>query len=246
MKLFNDSIFSTTAAKLQKTYEDGVLALQDNDHYLADQLLKEAAEMGHPSAMFNLSVLHASGVITPYDIDYATQCRRNAAEAGHPKAASEIQWIDAADRGGFGTTNLALMASGSSPQASLSSLMMICACRYFQSITEMHDETRSVLILELGGMQSCADPAVASFADRAVGLPQMLGERDYWVESMEAGSALEQITSGIDSFYSSMRKAGWPERMSNFARCSVIGYMAKRSKYANREIPLLGLDKFYV
>lgn len=241
MKLFQRSFFTSSNSSAERHYQDGVRHLKANDHYRADQALRTAAEGGHVSALYNLSILHGCGAISPYDLDFATQCFYEAAKLGHPAASKNLFMLEGADRGGFGTHNLAQLASNSSPQEWFSSLLMICATRYFNAVARLHDATDEVIAYELHGASVSDYGSVQSFVQRT-GVPSRVYRNR---PPLEEGSAADQITDGLNAFSMAQRSAGNSERICMAARCTIVGYMISKSSYGMTSLPLLGLDQFF-
>jgi len=241
MKLFQRSFFKSKNDSAENQYEEGVRYLKTNDHYKADKALRAAAVGGHVSALYNLSILHGCGAISPYALDFAAQCFYEAAKHGHPAAIKNLFMLEGADRGGFGTHNLAQLASNSSPQEWFSSLLMICATRYFSAVAKLHDATDEVIAYELHGASISDYGSVQSFVQRTGVPPRVYRSKP----ALEEGSAADQITDGLNAFSVAQRAAGNSEKICMAARCTILGYMISKSSYGAVSQPLLGLDQFF-
>ncbi|WP_147269707.1 sel1 repeat family protein [Rhodanobacter denitrificans] len=242
MNLFQGSWFKSTNDSIESRYQQGVSYLKANYHSGADRCLREAAAGGHASALYNLAILHGCGVLSPYDLDFAATCYYKAAKLGHPSAAKSVFMLEAADRGGFGSDNLAQLAAKTPPDRWFSSILMICATRYFSAVSKLHGATDLVIASELHGASISECPGILSFIERT-GVPTSLysDHRTY----LEPGSAADQITDGLNSFSAALRAAGNERMLWIAARCTIVGYMISKTSLGDSSKPLLGLVDFY-
>lgn len=242
MKFFQLSFFKSRNDLIESQYQQGVRHLKANDHYAADKYLREAAAGSHPSALYNLSILHGCGAISPYDLDFAANCHYEAAKLGHPSAVNNLFMLEGADRGGFGTTALAHLAATTSPQEWFSSILMISAARYFSAVSNLHGVTDEVIAYELKGASNSENPSVLKFVERT-GIPPIFYSRAH--TNLVPGSAADQITDGLNNFSAALRAAGNDKRIWLAARCTILGYMISKTTHNRSSKPLLGLDKFF-
>lgn len=66
--------FKSQNADVEDEYVSGVRHLQRGEMNAASRHLVKAAEGGHASAFYNLSILWGSGAVSPYDFDAAADC----------------------------------------------------------------------------------------------------------------------------------------------------------------------------
>ena len=155
MALFQNPFFKSDSDFTERQYEIGVRFLAEKDYGQANQYLKKAAEDGHISALYNLAILHGSGVLEPIDVDFAAECFYKAAHAGHPSAQQNLFMLEAADRAGMGTTHLANLALNSPPvDGMLPYLVMITGCRFYAAVCKATDATQQVINYELDAASS--------------------------------------------------------------------------------------------
>lgn len=242
VKIFQNSFFKSENEFIENLYLQGVRHLKANEHYAADKSLRAAAAGGHVSALYNLFILNGGGYISPYDIDLAADCFYKAAKAGHPSALKNLFMLEAADRAGFGTINLAHLAATISPRGGLSALLMVCACRFFYAISEVHGVTDAVIAYELNGASFSENHEVMSFI-RRTGVPESFYSGP--LSNLQEGEAADQITDGFNSLSFALQSAGNTPQICAMARCSILGYMISKSPQGRNSKPLLGLDKFF-
>lgn len=241
MKIFR-TVSTRSSENARELYNDGVKALQSCDHYEADELLRAAAEMKHPSALFNLSLLHGSGWISPYDIDFAAECLLKAAELGHAQAALEVPYIVASDQGSLGAIYLEDRALKTVPLNELNAFLMILACRYYKAVCDIHEATEEWLFWEFGVLSRMKSPHVQSFLSRIGVSASEVAPANF---QLEAGSYVEAIATFSHQFFQAMKAAGNSDRSCILARCTLVGYVASHSEFEEFHHPLLGADTFF-
>ena len=241
MKLFANPFFRSSSDTVEQTYTDGVKALQRRDHTAAGRHFRQAAAAGHVSALYNLAILHGGGLTSPWDPEFGIECFYKAADAGHPNAAKARWMMEAADRGGFGTENLTRFASEMRPEAGLSAMIMLCACRFIEVLCRQHDATDAVIAYEIDAASMSDDPAVQRYVDRT-GVPHRFYAGG--LNALAAGSAADQITDALNAFSVAMTRGGFDEKMVIVARCTIVGHLIRTSRHGSRSRPLLGVDQF--
>ena len=239
---FQNPFFTSTSAEVEAEYVAGVDALQADDYNAASRHFGNAAREGHVSALFNLSLLWGGGRVTPYDFDLAADCWYKAAEAGHPRAKTVLWQLEAADRGGFGTDNLAKFTAEANAGNSLVPSIMICAARFYDVICRKYGATVDVIAHELDAAATSDFYFVHSFIKRT-GIDA--GFYDGGLSRLKPGSAADQITDGLNKLYVAMRHSGASDKLALMARCSIVGHIIAKSPYGDRSQPLCGLDTFF-
>lgn len=242
MPIFRKPIFVNGDDASIDAYNMGVLALQRGDYYDADKHLRDAAVRGYVSALYNLSLLHGSGMISPYSIDFATDCFYKAAAGGHPQASSSVAFLEAADRGGFGFDNLARFAGEWASGGGLNHLLMMCACRFADALCRKYGATADVIAYELDAASLSDDRAVLGFVERS-GLSQSFYSGG--LNRLTKGSAADQITDGLNGMHLGLKQLGTRDPYCRFARCTVVGYIIEKSAFGGKAAPLRGLDRFF-
>lgn len=243
MALFRKPFFKSENAGVEDEYVTGVRHLQRGDMNAASRHLVKAAEGGHASAFYNLSILWGSGAVSPYDFDAAADCWYKAAAAGHPKAQESLWLLEAADRGGFGTENLIDMASKQGKNgALLNSNVMICAARFFDVTCKKYGATNDVIAYELDGAASSDWTFIHAFIER-MGIDRSFYEGG--LNRLSEGSAADQVTDGLNELAVAMGKIGYDQNLIVMARCSIVGYIILKSPYGQHADPLRGLDSFF-
>ena len=86
MAEFQNPFFTSSSEGVETEYVAGVIALQGSDYHAASRHFANAAQGGHVSALFNLSLLWGGGSVTPYDFDLA------AARAVMSGCAQLLSW----------------------------------------------------------------------------------------------------------------------------------------------------------
>lgn len=243
MALFRDSFFKSKNPKVEDEYSSGVKFLARGDMNSASRHFAEAAKGGHTSAYYNLSILWGSGAVTPYDFDAAADCWYKAAAAEHPKAQESLWLLEAADRGGFGSNNLADLArkQGRS-ENTLQSAVMICAARFFDVVCKKYGATNDVIAYELDAAATSDWSYVHNFV-RRTGVDKSF--YDGGLDRLTEGSAADQVTDGLNELSVAMDQAGFDQNLIVMARCSVVGYIISKSPYGNRSEKLRGVDTFF-
>lgn len=243
MALFQKPFFKSKNADVEGEYVTGVRHLQRGDMNAASRHLVKAAEGGHASAFYNLSILWGSGAVSPYDFDAAADCWYKAAAAGHPKAQESLWLLEAADRAGFGTENLIDMALKQGKNgALLNSNVMICAARFFDVTCKKYGATNDVIAYELDGAASSDWKFIHAFIDR-MGIDCSFYEGG--LDRLSEGSAADQVTDGLNHFAVAMGQIGYDQYSIAMARCSIVGYIILKSPYGQHAEPLRGLDTFF-
>lgn len=242
MVQFQNPFFKSRSKAVELDYVTGVEALQRGDFNAASVSFKAAAEKGHVSALFNLSLIWGGGLVTPYDFDLAADCWYKAAEAGHPKAKELVWQLEAADRGGFGAENLAKFAAEEETGDELIPSLMICAARFYDVICRKYGAVVDVIAYELDAAAMSEHGYVHSFLERTgIGIEFYRGG----LNRLKSGSAADQITDGLNKFSVAMRASGASEQTTIMARCSIVGYIIQKSPYGENSKPLLGRDAFF-
>lgn len=243
MSLFQKPFFKSKNASVEDEYVTGVRHLQRGDMNAASRHLVKAAEGGHASAFYNLSILWGSGAVSPYDFDAAADCWYKAAAAGHPKAQETLWLLEAADRGGFGADNLVKMVRTHGKNgALLQPFLMICAARFFDVTCKKYGATNDVIAYELDGAASSEWKFIHAFIER-MGIDRSFYEGG--LNRLPEGSAADQVTDGLNAFSVAMGQIGYDQNLVVMARCSIVGYIILKSPYGQRAEPLRGLDVFF-
>lgn len=233
--------YESSDSRVEAAYTAGVEALQRGQYQLADQQFRDAAAAGHVSALYNMAILNGAGYISPYNLDLAIDCFYKAAAAGHP-TASELRWqLDAADRGGFGTQNLARFAAQLPHEDGLNHIIMMCAARFYDVLCKQHGAATDVIAYELDAASRSDNPAVQRFLQRT-GLPESFYQGG--LDRLVRGSAADQITDGLNQLHLGLRQSGMSDDLCLMARCTIVGHLILKSAYASRAQPLLGIDDF--
>lgn len=242
MALFNNPFFKSKNADVEDAYTNGVMALQNDQFDLADRNFRTAAQGGHVSALYNLALLYGGGSISPYDLDFAIDCFYKAANAGHP-IASEKRWLlEAADRGGFGTQNLAKFASECGHLEGLNHLVMMCGARFFDVLCKKYGATNDVIAYELDAAATSDYPAIQRFLKRTNISPSFY---EGGLNRLVSGSAADQITNGLTELYMGMKAGRVADELCLMARCTIVGHIVLKSPYGSRSAPLKSIKDFY-
>jgi len=240
---FQKPFFKSKDSTVEDEYSAGVKFLQRGDMNSASRHFAAAAKEGHTSAYYNLSILWGSGAVTPYDFDAAADCWYKAAAAGHPKAQESIWLLEAADRGGFGSNNLAALALKQGRNGNvLQSEVMVCAARFFDVICKKYGATNDVISYELDAAATSDWSFIHDFVKRT-GVDKSF--YDGGLDRLTEGSAADQVTDGLNEISVAMSQAGYDQNLVVMARCSIVGYIVLKSPYGNRSEPLRGVDTFF-
>lgn len=242
MALFQKSFFKSSNTFVENEYVNGVGCLKRGEWTAASRHLSLAAKGGHVSATYNLSLLWGSGRVTPYDFDAAADCWYKAAAMGHPAAKETLWLIEAADRGGFGSDNLARMTLQQGSQNGLVATIIVCAARFYDVICRKFGATNDVIAYELDGAATSDWHFIHSFINRTGIDKSFYGGG---LNRLKEGSAADQVTDGLSGFSVAMREAGFDAETTAMARCSIVGYIILKSPYGEKSEPLFGLDKFF-
>lgn len=242
MAFFKKPFFRSDYDDVEEDYTTGVLAISQGDHVTASRYLVKAAHGGHVSALWNLSILWGSGAVSPYDFDAAADCWYKAAAAGHPQAAGSLEFIKGADRGGFGSHNLAYLSAQQGRNGDLlQSTVMICGARFFEVVCQQYGATRDVLAFELDSASGTKLPSVAAFLKRTGLDTSFYAGGSY---RLVPGSAADQVTDGLNELTMAMVGVGYSEEVALMARCSIVGYILAKSPFGNQTAPLLRVQDF--
>lgn len=242
MPLFDLPFFRSQNSSTEDIYSAGVLKLQANDLYEANDLFKKAAVGGHVSALYNLALINGGGSISPYDIDFAVDCYRQAAVLNHPKAKEFSFWLDKADDTSFGTIALAMFAAKAPAQSDPNHVLMMVGCRLYGSLCELYKATDEVIEYELDAASASDYRYVHNFIKRT-GIRESV--YDGGLNRLSNGSAADQITDGLNNLHFALKQSGHSDDLCRMIRCTIVGYVISKSKYGNSAAPLLGFDKFF-
>ncbi|NDR58268.1 sel1 repeat family protein [Aliiruegeria sabulilitoris] len=243
MALFRKPFFKSGNSGVEADYIAGVTYIQRGDWAAASRHFLRAAEGGHISALYNLSLIWGSGTITPYDFDAAADCWYKAAAAGHPKAKESLWLLEAADRGGFGSDNLvALLQSQPGQGDVLPAVLMICAARFYDVVCKQYGATSDVIAYELDGAMTSDWKFVHDYVKRT-GIDRSVYEGG--LERLKEGSAADQVTDGLNDFSNALRQKGFDQKLIVMARCSIVGYIIQKSPFGGRAEALRGADSFF-
>lgn len=242
MPRFDNPFFRSKSSNAEEAYTKGVICLQKSDFYGANELLKSAASEGHVSALYNLSLLNGSGCISPYDIDFSIDCFRKAALGGHPKAKEFSSWIDKANDTSFGTVALSMFAEKCPANNMLNHVLAMVGCRLYSGLCATHDSEDAVIEYELDAASYSDFPYIHSFIKRT-GVNK--SEYSGGLNRLKDGSAPDQITDGLNQLYFGLKQSGHDDKLCLMMRCTIVGYVISKSKYADGAAPLLGVDKFF-
>ena len=243
MALFRKPFFTSSDKNTERSYEDGVRCLSKADFYGADKHFRQAATAGHVSALHNLAILNGAGYISPYDVDFATDCYYKAAAAGHSIAKEQIFWLEAADRAGLGTDNLSKFASTLPVEDGLNHILMMAGCRFYSALCKNYGATNEVIEYELDAASLSDYKFIQNFVQRT-GVPASNFKGG--LNRLRAGSAADQITDGLNGLYIALKQSGHSDQICLIARCTIVGYFVSKSMYSNRSSQLLGIARFFV
>lgn len=242
MAFFQNPFFKSSNRLAERQYEMGVNFLAEKDYAKSNQFFKSSAEQGHISAFYNLALLNGSGVIEPFDVDFATECLYKAAHADHPNAKTYLYMLEAADRAGLGTTNLAKLALNYQPiDGMLPSLVMITGCRFYAAVCKATDTTQQVINYELDAASASEHEYIQDFVKRC-GVP--VSEYSGGLNRIQEGDAADQITDGLNHLFVSMKKAGYTDELCLMARCTIVAYIISQSQYSSSASKLHGINMF--
>lgn len=242
MALFGRPFFRSKKDGAESDYTNGVLCIQKNDFYAANNYLMSAATDGHVSALYNLSLINGGGYISPYDVDFAIDCLRKAALGGHPKAQEFSPWIDKAEDTSFGTMALAMVAEKLATDSSPNHILVMVGCRLYAALCAKYDVEDDVIAYELDAASHSDYQYIHSFIKRT-GVSKSIYSNG--LDRLEKGSAADQITDGLNQLHVGLKQSGHSDKISLMTRCTIVGYVISKSKYANSASPLLGVDKFF-
>lgn len=242
MALFSTPFFKSNVKDTEDDYSMGVLCLQEGNFSEANKFFKAAARGGHVSALYNLALINGSALISPVDIDFAADCFRKASNGEHPKAKEFSFWLDKAEDTSFGTIALGMYAAKLPPKKEPNHLLMMVACRLYNSLCIMYGALDSVIEYELDAASTSPHPYIHRFIERT-GINKSIYSGG--LNRIDKGSAADQITDGLNQLFLGLKESGQSDELGLMVRCTIIGYIISKSKYANKAAPLLGIDKFF-
>jgi hypothetical protein len=242
MALFGMKFFRSKNEDINDLYIAGTKAIQMGDFAQADTMLRQAALGDHVSALYNLAILNGSGMVSPYDPDFAAECVYKASAAGHPGAQSARKALEAADRVQLAPISDMLFMPQAPPHGGLNALVMVTACRYFSGFCTKLEAGRDVIAYELDGASSSEIPAVQRFIERT-GLDSSFYEGG--MDSIVPGSPADMATNGLNELGVAMMMSGFKNEICAMARCTVVGYIIRKSPFGSRSGPLLGVRDFF-
>lgn len=242
MSLFNIPFFKSPAQRIEEFYSKGVVFLQNNDFYNANDHFKRASSEGHVSATYNLALINGGGSITPYDIDFASYCFRQSATGGHPSSKEFTFWLDKAEDTSYGTTALAMFASKLSVDDSPNHLLMMTGCLLYNALCQIHKATDAVIEYELDAASHSEYSYVQNFI-RRTGIEKSKYEGG--LDRLEKGSAADQITDGLNNLYLALKHSGHSDDLCIMIRCTIVGYIISKSNHRDNASVLFGVDKFF-
>ncbi len=243
MPIFGKQFFKSSDQGSEEAYRDGVAALTREDFWVACEHFNRAAGAGHASAYYNLFLIHGGGYISPFDLDAASDSYYKAAAAGHPKAKEQLFMLEAADRAGYGMDNLVRTAAASHDTGHLPSIFMVCACRFVDALCKQYGATSDVIAYELDAARASDRQFVQSFILRTGISPSIYeGGMNRLIE----GSAADQITDGLNQVSVALMRSRLDNDLALMARCTIVGYLIRKSHLGNRASSLLGVKEFLV
>ncbi|MBJ6987270.1 sel1 repeat family protein [Devosia sp. MC521] len=241
MALFQNPFFKSNSNDTEAEYTKGVVSLQSSRFEEASQHFQIAASGGHVSALYNLSIIHGSGLISPWSFDAAADCWYKGASLGHPSAQSSLWMLEAADRGGFGYDNLAKMSSEQSNRGQVNAALMTCAARFTDVLCKKYGASNDFIAYEIDAARQSDDEHVRRFVERT-GLSNDVTTGG--LDRLIPGSAADQITDGLNQFSVAQLRSGMDEKYVTMSRCTVVGYVIQKSVYGSMSKPLLGVADF--
>ncbi|MEH6640574.1 hypothetical protein [Vreelandella glaciei] len=243
MALFDNPFFRSKDNNAENEYTEGVLCIQKNDFYGANSHLKSAARGGHVSALYNLSLINGGGYISPYDVDFSIDCLRKAARGGHPKSQEFSPWIDKAEDTSFGTVALAMFAAKFAAGNVLSHILVMVGCKLYAALCAKYGVEDEVIAYELDAANHSDYQFIHNFI-RRTGVSKSIYSGG--LNRLEKGAAADQITDGLNQLHVGLKQSGHDDKISLMTRCTIVGYVISKSKYAKSASPLLGVDNVVV
>lgn len=243
MAFFQNPFFKSSDHAVEVEYNKGVMCIQSGMLKDAVIHLERAAQKGHASALYNLSIIHASGKVSPWNFDIAADCWYKAAQLEHPSAKRSLWLIEAADRGGFGYDHLVKFTLEDKDGHELNGAYMTCAARFTSVLCKVYGATNDVIAYEIDAARQSDDPDVQDFVART-GISEEISHGG--LGRLIEGSAADQITDGLNQFSVAQKRSGLDEKLVQMARCSIVGYVIQKSIFGARCEPLLGLDRFFL
>jgi hypothetical protein len=223
-------------------YVKGLRCLQKRDFYGANVCFKIAAERAHVSAIYNLSLIHSMGMISPYEIDFGIACFRLAGALGHPNAKEFLEWLDKAEDTSFGTIALSMFAAKVSAQNEPNHLLMMVGCKLYNALCIQYDAVDSVIEYELDAASRSENYYIHNYIKRT-GISHSVYSGG--LNRIQEGSAADEITDGLNSLYLGLKRSGHSNELCLLIRCTIVGYIISKSRHASRARSLLGADKFF-
>jgi hypothetical protein len=242
MALFSNPFFTSKSKASEDYYLKGILCLQNNDFYGANDFFKIAANSGHVSALYNLALINGGGSISPFNIDTSIEYYRKAGAEGHPKAKEFSAWIDKAEDTSFGTIALAMFAAKLPADNELNHLLIMVGCRLYNALCIRYGASDSVINYELDAASNSEYGYIQSFIKRT-GIKDSIYSGG--LDRIQKGSAADQITDGLNNLFFALKRSGHNEKVRLMTRCTIVGYVISKSKYASGAAPLLGMDRFF-
>lgn len=242
MHFFSKPFFKSKSVSVEREYENGVMCIHNNDFYGANKSLVSAATGGHISALYNLSIINGSGLISPHDVDFAIDCLRKAQLGGHTTAQNFTPWIDKAEDTSFGTIALAMFAEKCVPDSSPNHILIMVGCRLYAALCAKYGVEDEVIEYELDAASHSKYQYIHNFIQRT-GIDRSIFSGG--LNRLEEGSAADQITNGLNQLHIGLKKSGHDDKICLMTRCTIVGYIISKSKHAKHSSPLLGVDEFF-
>ena len=121
-------------------------------------------------------------------------------------------------------------------------ILMMVGCRLYSSLCAMYDTWDAVIEYELDAASHSDYAYVHNFIDRT-GVKKSVYSGG--LDRLEEGSPPDQITDGLNQLHIGLQQSGLNEKLCLMMRCTIVGYVISKSKYAGTAHPLLGVDKFF-
>lgn len=243
MATIGKNIFWQGDARAIALYNEGMQALTIGALKVAEGHWSEAAALGHPSAKYNLSMLHGGAKLTPVDIDAAVETFREAAALGHQGAIDTAHFIEKADDTSFGTLPLAAWAQRMCVDDSPHPLIIMTACRLFAAMGKQYEVLDAVAAAAIEDAASSHIVAVRRFAERSG-----VTANDYQGSNalVRLDYAADQTSNGLRQLRHGLLQGGVPEHEAEFAICTVVAYMISKSRFAPAAGRFCGRDTFFL
>ena len=242
MHSFQDPFFKSDDEAVETGYSFGVHCLNAEKYYEAVEFFNAATLGNHVSAIHNLSIIHGSGLTSPWSFDLAAEYWYRAASMGHPSAQKSLWMIEAADRGGFGYDNLAKLAADPEKRGRINGPLMTSVSRFTDVLCKKYGATMDVVAYEIDAARHSDEQGVQNFVARTAISEELSSGGLY---RLIEGSAADQITTGLNKFSLAQSRSGMSDRYVRMARCTIIGHVIQKSIFGGRSQPLLGVDQFF-